>query len=83
MFFASSILQMEDNMTTKKDLIKKIAQLESANDQLSSELVFLDKTARELGFQEGLKTLKAAAKELLEEQRKNDDFESEEPPLAG
>ncbi len=70
-------------MDTKKDLIKKIAQLESANDQLSSELVFLDRTARELGFQEGLKTLKAAAKELLEEQKKNDDLDSQDPPMAG
>lgn len=69
-------------MATKKELIKKIAQLESANDQLSAELVFLDKTARELGFQEGLKTLKAAAKELLEEQKKNEDYGSEDPPLA-
>lgn len=69
-------------MVTKKELIKKIAQLESANDQLASELVFLDRTARELGFQEGLKTLKAAAKELLEEQ-KNENFDSEDPPMAG
>jgi uncharacterized protein YunC (DUF1805 family) len=81
MFFASSILQQEVLMATKKELVKRIAQLESVNDQLSSELVFLDKTARELGFQEGLKTLKAAAKELLEEQE-NEGL-GEDPPLTG
>jgi hypothetical protein len=57
-------------------LIQRIAQLESINDQLVAELEFLDNIARQLGFQEGLKTLKSAAQELLEEQREED------PPMA-
>jgi hypothetical protein len=69
----------------EKKLIKRIAQLESINDQLVAELEFLDNITKELGFQEGIKTLKAAAKELLEEQQ-NEEFEEEDdhnPPLAG
>lgn len=49
-----------------KDLLKKIAKLETINDQLSAELNYLEKLARALGFAEGLKTLKAAALEMLE-----------------
>ena len=57
-------------------LIQRIAQLESVNDQLVAELEFLDNISRKLGFQEGLKTLKSAAEELLEEQQEED------PPMA-
>lgn len=60
----------------KKDLIQKIAKLESINDQLVAELEFLDNITKELGFEEGIKTLKAAAYELLEEEKRND------PPMA-
>lgn len=66
-------------------LIKKIAQLESLNDQLITELEYLDSISRELGFQEGLKTLKAAARELLEEQKKEEDLNKDDdcsPPQA-
>lgn len=63
-----------------KDLIKKIAQLESANDQLVAEFQFLNDITKKLGFQDGLKTLKEAAKELLEEQQNQEDID---PPLAG
>jgi hypothetical protein len=75
---------MRTTMDEEK-LIKKIAQLESLNDQLISELEYLDAISRELGFQEGLKTLKAAAKELLEEQ-KNEELRNDDdcsPPQAG
>ncbi|OGN64875.1 MAG: hypothetical protein A3E80_05135 [Chlamydiae bacterium RIFCSPHIGHO2_12_FULL_49_9] len=49
-----------------KDLLKKIAKLETINDQLAAELNYLEKLAKALGFAEGLKTLKAAALEMLE-----------------
>ncbi len=49
-----------------KDLLKKIAKLESMNDQLAAELNYLEHLTRALGFAEGLKTLKAAALEMLE-----------------
>ncbi|PIS02020.1 MAG: hypothetical protein COT85_07725 [Chlamydiae bacterium CG10_big_fil_rev_8_21_14_0_10_42_34] len=49
-----------------KDLLKKIAKLETINDQLAAELHYLEHLAKALGFAEGLKTLKAAALEMLE-----------------
>lgn len=50
----------------KRELTKKIAKLESINDQLAAEFRSLDEIARKLGFSEGLKTLKESALELLE-----------------
>ncbi|MBN2478964.1 MAG: hypothetical protein JXA94_01925 [Parachlamydiales bacterium] len=52
----------------KKDLTKKVAQLEFINDQLVTELEYIDTLARQLGFENGLRTLKKAAKDLIEEQ---------------
>lgn len=49
-----------------KDLVKKLAKMESINDQLAAEIRYLDQLARALGFAEGLKTLKSAALEMLE-----------------
>jgi len=51
---------------TEKDLIKKIAKLETINDQLASEINYLERLTRQLGFAEGLKTLKAAALDMLD-----------------
>ena len=53
-----------------KDLLKKIAKLESMHDQVAAELQYLDHLAKALGFAEGLKTLKAAALEMLETDQK-------------
>ena len=66
-------------------LVKKIAQLESINDQLISELLYLDTIARQLGFQHGLKTLKSAAQELIDEQKNEElnDDEDNYPPQFG
>lgn len=66
---------------SKKELIKEIARLESINDQIVSEFEYLNKLSKKLGFQDGLKTLKEAALELLEEQQETQD--DIEPPLAG
>ncbi len=52
-----------------KQLYRKIAKLESLCDQLQSEMNYIDKILREVGFEEGLKTLKTAAIELLEKKR--------------
>ena len=49
----------------KEQLLKRVSELESLNDQLVTELRYLDGLLREVGFEEGLKTLKFAAKELL------------------
>lgn len=58
----------------KAELEKKLAQLEFANDQLVAELNYLDHLMRQVGFTEGLESLKMTAKELYE----NDQFENED-----
>lgn len=49
-----------------KGMADRLAQLESMNDQLLSELRYLDQLARAVGFENGLETLKDAALEILE-----------------
>jgi hypothetical protein len=56
---------LEVNMT-KKDLIKKVAQLESVNDHLLTELSYVDRLMRLVGFSGGLETVKLTAQELYE-----------------
>lgn len=51
----------------QKNLEKKIASLEFANDQLLSELTHIDQLLKLIGFPEGLSTIKAAAQHILEE----------------
>lgn len=53
-----------------KDLLKRIAKLETVNDQLAAELQFLESLTRTLGFAEGLKTLKEAAQEMIQTDRR-------------
>ena len=52
------------------DQMKKLAKLETINDQLAAEISYLDQLARSLGFAEGLKTLKSAALEMLDSDQK-------------
>lgn len=49
---------------TKLELHKRVAQLESMNDHLSSELTYIDQLMRQVGFTEGLTTVKATAQEM-------------------
>lgn len=58
----------------KELLLKKIAELETLNDQVITELRYLDTLLREAGFENGISTLKAAAQELIEEDR-NESFQ--------
>ncbi len=51
---------------TKTQMLKKIAVLESINDQLSTEVEYVDRLMRLLGFSEGLLTVKSTAQEILE-----------------
>jgi hypothetical protein len=53
-----------------KTLMRKLAKLEFINDQLVSEISYLERLTKSLGFAEGLKTLKEAAIELLEQDGK-------------
>ncbi len=54
---------------TNEQMLKRISELESINDQLLAELRYLDGLLREVGFEDGLITLKFAAKELLEQDK--------------
>lgn len=66
------------------DLLKKIAKLETMNDQLAAEIHYLEYLTRELGFAEGLKTLKEAALEMIETDYKKKIKSEDEanPPLS-
>jgi hypothetical protein len=44
-----------------------ISELESVNDQLQAEIRYLDHLLYKIGFDEGIKTLKNAARELIQE----------------
>jgi hypothetical protein len=57
----------------KEKLLKRISELESMNDQLVAEIRFLDDLLRKVGFEEGLKTLKYAAQELIEQDQLDND----------
>lgn len=50
-----------------KELEAKIARLEFENDQLNAELAYMDQLLKEVGFSEGLKSVKVVALEMVEE----------------
>lgn len=50
---------------TKKELMRKIALLESINDQLSTEVSHIDLLMKMVGFAGGIETIKATAKEMI------------------
>lgn len=52
---------------TKAQLLKKIAYLESLNDQLMTEVSYVDHLMRMIGFSDGLATVKATAKEIMDQ----------------
>ncbi len=54
-------------MDNIEKLKQRISELEFANDQLASELVYLDGLMRAIGFTDGLATVKATARELYEQ----------------
>lgn len=54
---------------TKKDLITKVAHLESLNDHLLTELSYIDHLMRLVGFSGGLETVKLTAQELYEAEK--------------
>jgi hypothetical protein len=51
---------------TKTQLLKKIATLKSINDQLTTEVEYVDRLMRLLGFSEGLLTVKRTAQEIID-----------------
>ncbi len=52
----------------QKALEKRLAHLEFINDQLSSELEYVDRLLKIIGFPHGLETIKNAAQEVIEEE---------------
>lgn len=52
-----------------KALEKKIARLEFINDQLATELRYIDNLLKVIGFPDGLETIKSAAEEVAEEEK--------------
>jgi hypothetical protein len=63
---------MMEGTMNKEQMLRKISELESINDQLQTEIRFLDRLLRQVGFEEGLQTLKFAAQELLEQDKEED-----------
>ncbi len=61
---------------SREQMLKRISELESMNDQLLTEIRYLDQLLREVGFEEGLKTLKFAAKEMIEQDKNKESDES-------
>lgn len=51
---------------TKKELEQKLARLESLNDQLSTELDYVDHLMRLIGFSDGINSIKATAIEIYD-----------------
>ena len=52
----------------KTDLEKKVAYLEFVNDQILSEIHYVDRLLKLIGFPDGLETIKNAAQEVMEEE---------------
>jgi hypothetical protein len=57
----------------KEKMLKRISELETINDQLLTELNYLDQLLKQIGFEQGLMTLKAAAHELIEEENQQEE----------
>jgi hypothetical protein len=57
---------MKKKEENKSELEKKLAYHEFINDQLISELAYVDQLMRQVGFTDGLESLKSTAKELFE-----------------
>lgn len=51
---------------SQDEMLKKLAYLEFSNDQLMTEIRYVDTLLRSIGFPEGLETVKLAARELKE-----------------
>jgi hypothetical protein len=61
-------------MEVEKNLRQRISHLEFANDQLLTEIKYVDQLLCLIGFCEGLESLKDAAKEVLEKEREENDY---------
>lgn len=62
-------------MNSKKTLEKKLAKLESINDQLVIELHYINTLMQLIGFSGGTETLKKTALELYEQNQHDEEDE--------
>lgn len=51
-----------------QELLREIARLESKNDQLQTELDYLDEILRQTGFTRGLASLKEVANQMIDQE---------------
>lgn len=51
-------------------LLKKIAKLETIQDHLQTELSYLDSLLKSVGFEGGIRTMKAVAEDILIQAKK-------------
>ncbi len=65
------ILYGGDHML-KKDLIKQVARLETMNDHLLTELTYIDRLMRSIGFSNGIETVKLTAQEIYNTEKKSE-----------
>lgn len=63
---------------TKEELLRKIAVLESVNDQLDAEVTYVDQLMRLVGFADGIETVKLTAQEIIDKGLQENDEEEEE-----
>lgn len=56
-------------MDLNKELLQKIAQLETQNDYLITELDYIDEILRKVGFEHGLATIKAVVEDVVLQKR--------------
>lgn len=56
-----------------KTLLKKIAYLEFENDQLQTEIQYVDHLLKLIGFSDGLETIKLAAQEIINQNEESVD----------
>lgn len=57
----------------EKEIIKRIAQLEFIHDQLSAEIMNLDRLLRSVGFPDGIRSAKEVAREIIEAEGKSNE----------
>ncbi|MFT4553613.1 MAG: hypothetical protein ACI9S8_002254 [Chlamydiales bacterium] len=62
----------------RKNLLRKVAYLEFATDQLITELKYVDKLLRIVGFPNGLETVKSAAQEVMKKEQEEEEEKKEE-----
>lgn len=67
-------MNKKSELFEKKELVKKIQNLEFLNEQLVTEIAYLDQLMRQIGFTNGLETVKWSAKEIISQDKNGNAF---------